>query len=355
MKHSEIMIKLNLYDKKYEYISGGITLNKIKKIMAIALISVVTIAASGCNLIAKTPEGIANSPVAKVNSDTITRGQLDERMKGYIAQVKQQYGTDYSSNSDAVAAIKQQKSSMRDQMITETLFKQKAKELNITVSDAEITKQYNTVKANYKTDADWKSALSSNGYTEASLKDSIKTSLLITKVVDNLTKNTKITDKQIEDYYKANPLKYTEQPDKIHLAHLLVATQAEAQKAKDRIDKGEDFAKVAKEVSTDTGTKDNGGDLGEVEEANTGYDANFAKAGLALKVGEVSGPVQSQYGWHIIKCISKTEYPEKKLDAVKDEIKTTLINNAKQSAYTKAATDWKAQAKITNYDNNMND
>lgn len=332
-------------------------MNNIKKIAAIALISVITIAASGCNLVAKTAEGIAKSPVAKVNSDTITRGQIDDRMKGYIAQVKTQYGTDYATNTQAVAAIKTQKQTTLDQMIVETLFTQKAKDLKITVSDTEITKQYNTVKANYTTDASWKSALSTNGYTEASLKDSIKTSLLVTKVVDNLTKDTKITDKQIQDYYTANPLLYTEQPNKIKLSHLLVATQADAQKAKDRIDKGEAFDAVAKDVSTDTSTKPNGGDLGEIEEASasTTYDPNFAKAALALKAGEVSAPVQSQYGWHIIKCVSKTEYPEKKLDAVKDEVKTTLLNQAKQKAYTKASTDWKAQAKITQYPNNLND
>lgn len=331
---------------------GGITLKNIKKIIAIMLVSVITIASTGCSMISRTQEGINKSPVAKVNGETITRAQIDERMKPYIAQIKQSY----TSSDQIASAEKQQKSSLLDQMIIEVLFTQKAKEYNITVSDADIKKQFDKVKANYKTDAEWKSALSSNYYTEDTLKQSIKTSLIISKVVDYLTKGTKITDKQIQDYYNKNQDNYTEQPNKIHLSHILVATEAAAQAAKARIDKGEDFAKVASDVSTDTNTKSNGGDLGETEvtSLSTTYVAAFANAAKALKQGEVSAPVQSNYGWHIIKCVSRTNYPVKSLDSVKSDVKTALLDNAKQKAYTKASNDWKNAAKIKKYDNNLN-
>lgn len=309
-------------------------------------------------MVAKTEQGIMNSTVAKVNNEKITRAQLEDRMKGVISQIKQQYGDNYSSNAQAVEALKQQRQSMLDEMVTETLLLQKAKELKLVPSDSdlnsEITKQYNTTKANYKTDAEWKTALSQNGFTEDSLKAQIKNSVILNKVVDYMTKDVKVTDKQIEDYYNANKDKYTTQPNKIHLAHILVSTQAEAQQAKDRISKGEDFAAVAKQVSTDTGSKDNGGDLGDLEEANSGLDATFLKAALALKPGEVSQPVQTQFGWHVIKCITKTEYPVKKLDEVKSDIKTTLLNTAKQDTTQKTIDTWKKAAKITQYPKNLN-
>ena len=78
---------------------------------------------------------------------------------------------------------------------------------------------------------------------------------------------------------------YTEKPNQIHLAHILVKTEDEAKKVKDRLDKGEDFAKVAKEVSTDPGSKDKGGDLGTVPYVNSGFDATFMAAAIALKEG----------------------------------------------------------------------
>ncbi|MDF2502962.1 peptidylprolyl isomerase [Clostridium sp.] len=333
-------------------------MKNIKKIVSIAIIGIVAIAMSGCNMIAKTEQGIMKSTVAKVNDEKITRGQLDDRMKGIISQIKQQYGDNYTSNDQAVEALKQQKQSMLDEMVTETLLLQKAKSMKLVPSDSElnteVTKQYNSTKSQYKTDAEWKTALSQNGFTDASLKEQIKNGVIINKVVDNVTKNVKVTDKQIQDYYNANQSQFTTQPNKVHLAHILVKTQADAQKAKDRIDKGEDFAKVAKEVSTDTGSKDNGGDLGDLEEANSGLDATFLKAGLALKPGEVSAPVQTQFGWHVIKCITKTEYPVKKLDEVKSDIKDTLIKTAKQDATTKAIDKWKKEAKITQYPKNLN-
>lgn len=334
-------------------------MKNIKKIVSFAIVGMLAAAISGCNMIAKTQQGILNSTVAQVNNEKITRGQLEDswQMKSLISQIKQQYGNNYTSNDQAIQALKQQKQTILDQMVTETLFLQKGKELKLIPSDSElqseVTKQYDSAKSQYKTDAEWKTALSQNGFTEQSLKDEIKRELTLNKVSDYITKNVKVTDKQIQDYYNANQTQFTTQPNKIHLAHILVKTEAEAKQVKARIDKGEDFAKVAKEVSTDTGSKDNGGDLGDVEEANSGLDATFLKAGMALKPGEVSQPVQTQFGWHVIKCISKTEYPVKKLDEVKSDIQTNLLNTAKQSEVQKTTDAWKKAAKIKQYPNNL--
>lgn len=337
---------------------GGITLKNIKKIVAILAISMFAIGTTGCNMIAKTEQGILNSPVAKVNDDTITRKQLDDKMASIIAQLKSQYGSDYATNSEAVAALKQQKQKMLDQMVTETLVMQQAKAKNLIPKDSElnkeITSQFNQIKA--KTVAqgqDWATTLSQAGYTETSLKSEIKIQIITNDVVNDLTKKTKITDKQIEDYYNTHQSTYAEQPDKVHFAHILVATEAEAKSIKDQLDKGADFAALAKQYSTD-GSKTNGGDLGEVEQLNSGLDATFLKAGLALKVGEVSAPVHTQFGWHIIKCVSKTEYPVKKLADVKTDISDTLLQNAKTDAYNKDVASLKSAAKIKQYPENLN-
>lgn len=339
---------------------GGIDLKNTKKVISFAIVAMLTVAMSGCNMIAKTEQGIMNSTVAKVNNEKITRQQLEDnwQTKSVISQIKQQYGANYTTNDQAVELLKQQKQSILDQMVTETLLLQKAKELKLVPSDTElnkeIQKQYDTTKSQYKTDAEWKSALSQNGFTEQSLKDQIKNSVIMNKVSDYITKDVKVTDKQIEDYYNANQNKYTTEPNKIHLAHILVKTEADAKDVKSKIDKGEDFSTLAKQVSTDTGSKDNGGDLGDLEEANSGLDATFLKAALALKPGEVSQPVQTQFGWHVIKCISRNQYPVKPLNEVKDEIKNTLLSNAKQDKQNTTLDKWKKEAKITQYEKNLN-
>lgn len=91
--------------------------------------------------------------------------------------------------------------------------------------------------------------------------------------------------------------------EQVHARHILVATEAAAVAARDRIVKGEDFAAVAKDVSTDTGSKDKGGDLGWF--AKDQMVKAFSDAAFSLAVGEISQPVQTTYGYHIIQVLEK--------------------------------------------------
>jgi hypothetical protein len=93
-----------------------------------------------------------------------------------------------------------------------------------------------------------------------------------------------------------------------HAAHILVATQQAADEARARIEAGEDFAAVAREVSTDTATAPNGGDLGWFTREE--MVPAFADAAFSLPVGEVSQPVASEYGWHLIEVLeSDPDHP----------------------------------------------
>lgn len=89
--------------------------------------------------------------------------------------------------------------------------------------------------------------------------------------------------------------------EQIHAAHILVATEDAANAVEERLKNGEDFAEVAKEVSTDTQTAQNGGDLGWFPRGV--MVAPFEEAAFALQPGEVSAPVQSTFGWHVIKVL----------------------------------------------------
>ncbi len=93
--------------------------------------------------------------------------------------------------------------------------------------------------------------------------------------------------------------------EQVHAAHILVATREAADEVVARINGGEDFADVAREVSTDTGTAGTGGDLGWFPRGVM-VDP-FEEAAFSLDVGVVSEPVQSEFGWHIIKVLEKEE------------------------------------------------
>ena len=104
--------------------------------------------------------------------------------------------------------------------------------------------------------------------------------------------------------------------EEIHARHILVATEAEAKEIKERLKKGEDFATVAKEKSKDPSAE--GGDLGFFGRGQ--MLKPFEDAAFALKDGEISDPVQTQFGWHIIKVEEKRTRPLPTFDQVKDTI-----------------------------------
>ena len=128
-----------------------------------------------------------------------------------------------------------------------------------------------------------------------------------------------IVNKQIEQQATSS--------EELHAAHILVKTEAEAKKARERVTSGgEDFAKVAKELSIDPSAKQNGGDLGFF--AHGQMVGPFDKAAYALKDGEISRPVQTQFGWHIIKAIERRK-PQQVSPEAANAYRQALIEKAK--------------------------
>jgi len=112
----------------------------------------------------------------------------------------------------------------------------------------------------------------------------------------------------------------------IHARHILVATEDEAKKVAERLKNGEDFATVAKEVSKDAGAE--GGDLGFFTRGQ--MLKPFEDAAFALDVGQISAPVQTQFGWHIIKVEEKRDQPLPTFDQVKEAIMGQLVQQKAQ-------------------------
>lgn len=116
--------------------------------------------------------------------------------------------------------------------------------------------------------------------------------------------------------------------EEVRARHILVEEEAQAKAALARVRKGEDFAKVAIELSKDPGSGKEGGDLGFF--AKDRMVAPFAEAAFGLKVGDVSEPVKTQFGWHVIKVEEKRTKPLPKFEDVKGEIETYLVRKAQQ-------------------------
>ena len=331
-----------------------------KKLLSVLCLGIFILTFTACDMVEKTPEAKAKSTIAKVNGEKIQRKDLEEnpRLKQVVNQMKMQYGEEFEKSEQGKEAIKEQKKQILDELITEKVLLQKGKELKVIPKDEELNKEvdkkFNEIKAVYNNDEKkFEETLKSTGFTKETLKEYLKSQIIIEKVINEATKDVKVEDKDAKKYYNENQSMFTEKPNTMNVSHILVKTEDEAKKVKKRLDSKEDFAKVAKEVSQDPGSKDKGGLLGDINYNDANFDPTFMKAAIALKQGAVSNAVHTQFGYHIIKINSKKEYPVKKFDAVKEDIKKELKMEKQKEAYTKKIEEWKKASKIKTYEKNL--
>jgi foldase protein PrsA len=328
-----------------------------KKIISIAILTILTTSLIGCNMIEKTPEGVAKSVVAKVYDTKVIRGEVDKELAAILPQIKEQYGENYASNTEAMDAITEQKTQILESLIALKIINYKAEELNVIPTEekmnTEITKQLDTIKESLESEEKYKEELKNANMTEEELKERIKPNVIQTALYEEITKDVKVDEAMEKTYYTANPFMFTEEPNRVHIAHILVATEDEAVAIKKRLDKGEDFAALAKEKSIDTASKDTGGDLEFVKYTETQIDPTFLAAAIATAKGKVSEPVKSESGVHLIKVIEKEEFDPKKFETVKEEIQETLIKQEKDKKWSETFTKWQEEGKVTKYEKNL--
>lgn len=138
-----------------------------------------------------------------------------------------------------------------------------------------------------------------------------------------------ISDDEAKEFYESNP-DYFKEVYNFKASHILVESEEEAAKVKERIESGELFEDLAKEVST-CPSNERGGDLGHFQSGQ--MVPEFENALLTLKDGEVSGPVKTQFGYHIIKADHKHLIRENTFESFKEDIKRQLLNQKQQTVY----------------------
>ena len=271
---------------------------------------------------------------ASVNGTRISEQALAEAAANYrnqVIQTYQQMGQDTSSllagASGALFQLQVESRALQE-LVRQVLYTQEASRRKVRVPEdkvnAEFDAQYNALLENYQlTEADLASLLAGQGQTLSGWKAKVRASVagqlrdqaLRAAVVTPLQP----TDEELQAYFEKNISTY-DKPEEIRASHILVADQAEAQAILERLKNGEDFAALAKESSTDTGSTQNGGDLGWFSRGKMVKE--FEDAAFALQVGETSGIVQSQYGFHIIRATDRRAPSTPTLAEAKDQVKS---------------------------------
>lgn len=345
-------------------------MKRLKKIIATAAVCALAISMMGCKMIEKTPEAIAKTVIAKVGDEKITKGDLESELEkaGVVQQLKSTYGEDYANNDQAKEQLKQIRQQYLTMLVNEKVMIQKGTELKLIPSDDELNKKVEDTISQYKQvyggEDQYKKALEQYGYTEDSFKEIQRDQAKLNAIYEAMTKDVKITDDDVKNYYEENKdSKYTTQGEIDYNKSL-----EEANAIKAELDAGADFAKTAKEKSTDTGTKDNGGSLGFVKYDDTQYVQEFMDGFKNLKEGEISAPVKSQFGYHIIKVTGVTseganvshilvaERGKSKVtpfDEVKDSIKSQVTQEKTNAAYNSKLEEWKKDIQIKTYEDRL--
>ncbi|NMW85947.1 foldase [Peptoniphilus sp. AGMB00490] len=245
---------------------------------------------------------------------------MEAYYKSYAARVNQltsMYGEEILKNKED--GQKSTDELLREQAITDLTtteaLKQDAEKSKITVSDDEVNEKINEIETQLGGKEAFDTFLKQNGLPRDYVAENMKNQMLVGKWTQEKTKELTPSDDEVKKYYEDNKDKYF----KAKASHILVNDLKEANVLRKQILKGEDFAKVAKENSKDTGSAKNGGSLGEFTSGQMvkEFDEEIAK----MKAGDISEPIKTQFGYHIIKLDEKTPL---EFDAVKDQVKATL-------------------------------
>lgn len=232
------------------------------RLLALAALGAMSISLAACSG--------GGGALASVNGHKITKAELDAKL-------------------EAGPSGKQ----MLGQMIQTALLDDYAKQHNITASDADIKKKIDEIKARYPA-GQFDALIKQQGLTMADVQDIVKQQILLERAI---APQVQVSDADIKAFFDKNHALY-DRPEQVRARHILVPDLKTAEIVEQKLKEGQKFSDLAKEYSTDPGSKDKGGELGWFGKGQ--MVPAFQNAAFSLPIGKVSQPVKSPFGYHII-------------------------------------------------------
>ncbi|HEY4485341.1 MAG TPA: peptidylprolyl isomerase [Nitrospiria bacterium] len=174
--------------------------------------------------------------------------------------------------------------------------------------------------------------------------------LLQSVIQETVEKSIDATDAEIADYFQTHRAEFPA-VEELQASHILTAGEPEARRLRDRIRGGEDFRELARLHSLDAQTRNNGGSLGAVRRGR--LVPEFERAAFALKSGQVSEPVRTAYGYHIIRVDSRRRFTPKDPADVRDELRRAVMGKKETSAFQALIRSLRTEARIVISDSSL--
>jgi foldase protein PrsA len=302
---------------------------RLLRFLPLSALLVVVLVAAGCG--GGGAKSVPSSAVAVVGSDTITKTLFTTLMDGtksaYIARktaFPKAGTTQYKALQDQTMKY----------LVQQDELSQKAKSLGIVITEKDVDARIKQTKTQYfgGNEAKYQQQLKAQGLTEALLRLNLHGQILSEKLYAKVTGGVKVSDAEIQKYYTDHKTTYAQAASR-DVRHILVNNKKLADQIESQLKAGGDFAKLAKQYSKDPASAKQGGKL-TISKGQT--VAPFDKVAFSLKKNELSAPVHTTYGWHIIQALSDVK-PAKQtpLKDVKASIEQQLLQTKKTDTINK--------------------
>ena len=285
-----------------------------------------------------------------VNGQKITVGQVQDELAKRIEMMKKRMP---AGQEMPEAQVNQMHMRLMDSLVEQALIEQMAKEAEVTVTDEQVMDKIKEIAGQKnQTMEEVEKEIEGMGMTLDDIKGQIRTQMLVEEIVDKKADVT-VIEADAQAFYDENP-QYFEKPEQVQASHILCGkrgiTEAEypaelekIEAAKARLDAGEAFEDVAKDVST-CPSSEKGGDLGFFGKGQ--MDPAFEKVAFELEVGQTSDIVKTSFGYHIIKVTDKKAGGKTSFAEEKDKITEYLENLQKKEKWDEIEKAFRDQSEI---------
>lgn len=325
---------------------------KVSKRLAVRLLVLpsvlllVGLALGGCS------EDLPRGAIARVGQQLIPQSELEELISAYEsagrAPDKDQHPDDYRRFEQKLARY----------LITLEVIRQEAPSLDVSVTEQEVESRLEQIRRMFLTEEAFEKALKAQGLTLEQLTRSVRDRLWLDAAKAAVTGDATVTEEEAQVYYEAHKADYVEQESR-EVRHILIspfrtlsdgkrattasqdewdAAGVEAEKVRSQIQNGADFATMAEEYSDDETTRESGGELGAVVRGVLVPD--LEEAVFSLELGELSQPIKTDHGYHIVQVTDIIPERQLAFEQVKERIRAALLEEKQAEAWQQ----WLAQA-----------
>jgi foldase protein PrsA len=289
--------------------------------------------------------GIPDDAVCTVDGTPIKKAEF-ERMFGNAEQQYEDNGREFPK--EGTAEYDSLRSDLVEYLVQQALIRNQADKFDLSASDKEIDKGVKDLKEQVAQgdEKKFKEEMERVNYTLALVKQDVEFDVISKKLYEEVVKDIKVSDAEAKEYYEENKEQFATKESR-EIAHILVKDKAKAQEIYEQVKGGDEavFAKLAKQYTLDPSSKETGGVLpgGAVQRGQTVPE--FDKVSFELETGEVSKPVKTSYGWHVITARGDVQpAAEKPFDEVKEDIKKQVKGEQEGERYTEYNTDVRKDA-----------